>query len=193
MSTRIPSSEISSSQDIAKPGLMPAMAAPIRRQDHALHSSLREKVLEHIFLGELLRCLWNRGARDIEVLRAEVDWAGYDIVVECAGVLRHIQLKASYIGSTTVNQKINLNLSYKPSGCVVWIKFDERTMACGPFLWFGGAPGERMPSLGDKVAKHTKANSHGIKTERKGLRVLPRSVFRELPNMDALARELFGV
>jgi len=41
-----------------------------------LHSSLREKVLEHLFVGDLLRCLWRPGRRDIELLRAEVDYAG---------------------------------------------------------------------------------------------------------------------
>jgi hypothetical protein len=43
---------------------------------HFLYSSLREKVLEHLFVGDVLRCLWRRGARDIELLRAEVDAAG---------------------------------------------------------------------------------------------------------------------
>ncbi len=162
-------------------------------EDHTLHSSLREKVLEHVFLGELLRCLWRRGARDTVVLHAEVDRAGYDLVLECGGVMRHIQLKASHIGATTATQKINVNLASKPCGCVVWMRFDDLTMNLGPFLWFGGAPGEGMPSLGDKIAKHTKANSHGIKTMRQGIRVLPRSAFRELPNMDVLASELFGV
>ena len=42
---------------------------------HTVNSSTREKVLEHLFVGDLLRCLWRRGARDIEVLRAEVDGA----------------------------------------------------------------------------------------------------------------------
>lgn len=166
---------------------------PDPAEDHAFHSNLREKVLEHIFLGELLRCLWRRGARDIEVLRAEVDRAGYDVVLECGGILRHIQLKASYRGASTATQKININLEAKPSGCVVWLRFDDRTMNLGPFLWFGGTPGERMPNLGDKIAKHTKANSQGIKTARQGIRVLPRSAFRELADMDALALELFGI
>ena len=58
---------------------------------HFLESGLREKVLEHLFVGDLLRCLWRKGARDIEVLRAEVDRAGYDLVLECNGVLRHVQ------------------------------------------------------------------------------------------------------
>ena len=36
---------------------------------HSTDSSLREKVIEHLFVGELLRSLWRKGVRDIEVLR----------------------------------------------------------------------------------------------------------------------------
>jgi hypothetical protein len=50
---------------------------------HFLQSSLREKLLEHLFIGELLRRLWRLGRRDIEVLRAEIDASGYDLVLEC--------------------------------------------------------------------------------------------------------------
>lgn len=42
---------------------------PIRRLDpmHYMESSLREKVPEYLFVGELLRALWCRGIRYIEV------------------------------------------------------------------------------------------------------------------------------
>ena len=33
-----------------------------------LESGLREKIIEHVFIGHLLRCLWRQGSRDIEVL-----------------------------------------------------------------------------------------------------------------------------
>ena len=55
---------------------------PLALPVEAAHSSAREKVLEHLFVGELLRCLWRRGIRNMEVLRAEVDMGGYDLVVE---------------------------------------------------------------------------------------------------------------
>jgi hypothetical protein len=62
---------------------------------HYLQSSLREKLLEHLFIGELVQELWKQGRRDIEILRGEIDFAGYDLVLECNGVLRHVQLKSS--------------------------------------------------------------------------------------------------
>ena len=79
----------------------------------------------------LLRCLWRRGLRDIEVLRAEVDRAGYDLVLESNGVLRHVQLKASYRYAKTARVGININLAQKPSGCVLWIWFDPDSMDLG--------------------------------------------------------------
>jgi hypothetical protein len=33
------------------------------------------------------------------------------------------------------------------------------TLLLGPFLWLGGAAGEKIPSLGDRIAKHTKPNA----------------------------------
>lgn len=159
---------------------------------HFLESGLREKVLEHLFVGDLLRCLWRKGARDIEVLRAEVDRAGYDLVLECNGVLRHVQLKSSHRSAKTRDVKIHVNLAEKPSGCVIWILFDPESLELGPFLWFGGPPRHRMPPLGDRVARHTKGDRTGRKAERPNIRVLAKSRFEVLPTMDAVARELFG-
>jgi hypothetical protein len=58
------------------------------RSAHSSDSSLREKIIEHAFVAELLRTLWRRGQRDVEVLRAEVDRGGYDVVFHCSGVMR---------------------------------------------------------------------------------------------------------
>lgn len=58
------------------------------------HSSLRESILEHTFLGALGRELWARGRYSVEVLRAEVDRAGYDVVITVDDQTRYIQLKA---------------------------------------------------------------------------------------------------
>lgn len=122
------------------------------------HSSAREKVLEHLFVGELLRCLWRRGIRNMEVLRAEVDMGGYDLVLEANKVLRYVQLKSSHRTSATANVPVNVNLEGKPGGCVVWMKFDPETVELGPYLWFGAKPGEPALSLGSKIARHSKGD-----------------------------------
>ncbi len=159
---------------------------------HFLESGLREKVIEHLFVGGLLRCLWRQGLRDIEVLRAEVDRAGYDLVLESNGILRHVQLKASYRSAKTSQVSININLAHKPSGCIIWIWFDPDSMDLGPFLWFGGQPGEPLPPLGDRVGKHTKGNRTGLKAERPNIRLVVKGKFSSLSTMDDVAKSLFG-
>ena len=90
---------------------------------HTEHSSYREKLIEHLFIGELLKISWKNGDCQLEVAKPEVDNSGYDVVVEANGVIRHVQLKASYIGGKTSRQKVHTKLADKPSGCVVWIYF----------------------------------------------------------------------
>lgn len=159
---------------------------------HSLDSSLREKVLEHLFVGELLRCLWCRGVRDIEVLRCEVDRAGYDLVLEANDVLRHVQFKASFNGAKTSKVSVHTALAAKQSGCVIWIRFDPETLALGPFLWFGGAPNEPLPPLGDKITKHTRSNSRQEKSLRPDVRDLNKGRFTALANIEDVVKRLFG-
>jgi hypothetical protein len=56
---------------------------------HYTESSARENLIEHVFLGELLRGLWRKKVRDLEVLRPEVDNGGYDLALEFRGLTRH--------------------------------------------------------------------------------------------------------
>src|SRR4051794_6540961 len=99
-----------------------------------INSSLREKVLEHLFVEDLLRCLCRLGRRDIELLRAEVDYAAYDLLLECNGHVRHIQLKSSHRNSSTNSVNAHVGLIRKPSACIVWIQFDPNSMELGSFL-----------------------------------------------------------
>lgn len=71
--------------------------------------------------------------------------------------------------------------------------FDPNTLDLGPFLWFGGNPGEPLPDLTRfAVAKHTKANAKGIKLERPRLRSVPRSAFAQVATIAELSAKLFG-
>lgn len=161
--------------------------------DHYLYSSLREQILEHLFISEYLKTMWRQGFRDMEVLRSEVDNAGYDIVLSHRGVIRHVQLKTSHAQARASFQKAHLALAEKPSGCIIWIRFDAETLSMGPFLWFGGDPGEPLPDISSyPVAKHTKANAGGIKTERPNLRKVGKSSFSQLDTMYDVIEKLFG-
>lgn len=156
------------------------------------NSVLREKVIEHVFLAELSRALLLKTRIPFEVLRSEFDANGYDLVVEAGGVLRHIQLKAGRLGGKRANVDINTALSGKPGGCVVWMMVDETTLKLGPFYWLGGAPGEPLPPLGDKVGRHTKGDATGVKALRPGMRVIPKGQFTRLETIEQVAEKLFG-
>lgn len=159
---------------------------------HNRHSSYREKLIEHLFIGELIKISWLSGRYDLEVAKPEVDNAGYDLIIEAAGVLRHVQLKSSYLDSKTATQKIQIGLSEKPSGCVVWIYFDERTLSLGPYRVFGEEAGVPMTNIREfPIAKHSKANSHGVKLERPNIRIVNKGDFLFFENIEDVYDYLF--
>ncbi|KAA0675827.1 hypothetical protein [Roseomonas genomospecies 6] len=159
---------------------------------HSLHSTLRERIVEHVFIGDALRRLWQREVRDVEILRSEFDAGGYDLVMSRGRIVRHIQFKTTLLGGRTTSIKISLKLMEKPSGCVVWI-IVAPDLTLNSFLWLGGQPGEPLPDIGGlKVVRHTKGNSAGMKAERSNHRIVPRRRFDLLPSLDAVLARLFG-
>ncbi len=160
---------------------------------HTHSSTYREKLLEHLFVGELLRHAWLQRDELLEVAQPEVDNSGYDVIAEAGGVVRHVQLKSAKQGAKTAVQKVHTALGSKPSGCVVWIYFDDRTLDMGPFLFFGGHPGAPLPDLSSfRVAKHTKGDSAGIKKERPAHRQVPKGRFARLETITDVYEALFG-
>ncbi len=151
----------------------------------------REKLFERQLIGEIVRRMLLRGRR-CEVLRAEFDASGHDVLLESDGVSRHVQLKAMRGDGRRMDVNIHTALAAKPSGCVLWMLVDPASLTTSGFLWFGGRPGEPLPPLGDRVVKHTKANADGLKTERPGLREVRRSRFEKLQDIDQLIERLFG-
>jgi hypothetical protein len=159
---------------------------------HSQDSSLREQALGHRFLADLLCQMWRDGRRDIEVLKSEVDRAGYDIVLEANGILRHAQLKSSFIGSKVREVSVNTKLLAKPGGCVIWLEFEPETLTIKNYLWFGGVPGSGLPDLGSRVSLHSKANSKGQKLERPMHRVVGKGRFEPLSDVNLLVGRMFG-
>ncbi|WP_288428828.1 hypothetical protein [uncultured Agrobacterium sp.] len=160
---------------------------------HSLHSTLRENIIEHLFSGELLKRLWQRGIFDAEILKSEFDAGGYDLVLTWKNITRHIQLKVSRAGGARADVNVNLRLAQKPSGCVVWISVDD-SLSIQSFAYFGGTPLQPLPDITEmKVVKHTKGNSQGVKLERNGHRLIKRSQFTApLLSMDELLNLLLG-
>jgi hypothetical protein len=177
-------------------GMLVAPSEPDSAAAQFVRSQYREKMIEHLFVAELWKEAWFRRSKVIEVLRSEVDGSGFDLLLECNGVQRHVQLKATAKGGRTRHQKVNTNLALRAGGCIVWVVFDgnhEVGLESISYFFFGGKPGENLPSLdGLKVAKHTKANMKGVKGERPGIRLMARSRFSKVSSASELFTLLFG-
>ncbi|MCE3028633.1 hypothetical protein [Salinicola sp. DM10] len=160
---------------------------------HSTHSSYRERLIEHLFIGKLLKHAWLVRGRQLEIARPEVDNSGYDLIAEERTLVRHLQLKASKLDARTARQSVHTALGSKPSGAVVWILFDADTLALGPFLFFGGLPGEPLPDISAfSIARHTKGNAAGVKAERPAIRSVPKGQFTRYDSATEVYEALFG-
>jgi len=155
------------------------------------HSALRERIVEHAFVGDALRSWWRNDVVNVEVLRPEFDAHGYDLVMARDRIIRHIQLKT---GTSRKPSDVSVAqaLGKKPSGCVIWIRVTE-DLEMGPFFWFGGAPGEPLPAI-DHFAVPLRAthNKQGVRPPRQNHRLVPGTEFEELEKLEDVLIKLFG-
>ncbi|WP_164103729.1 hypothetical protein [Candidatus Laterigemmans baculatus] len=162
-----------------------------------LKSSFYEQLVEHAFISEVLQEVWFGHGETVEVLRSEVDSAGYDVVFECKGVLRHVQLKTSKSDAKRQTQNVNIALADKPSGCIVWLVRHEDAASRRvrlSYLFFGSPPGQPLPSLSDfRIGKHSKGDATGKKNERPSIRLVPKSRFVRIETTTELVQQLFGL
>ena len=155
------------------------------------HSTLRERIVEHAFVGDALRLLWRNGVVDVEVLRSEFDAHGYDLVMTQGRVVRHIQFKTG-TSKKPGDVPVSLALAGKPSGCVIWIRVTDH-LDMGPFFWFGAAPGEPLPLIGDcEIPLRPTHNKKGERPPRRNHRLVPGARFEELRTMEEILTKLFG-
>lgn len=155
------------------------------------HSSLREKIVEHLFLGEILRILWCAGGYNIEVSRAESDSFGYDVVIERGKIVRHIQLK-SRSERKPVRISISRSLAEKPSGCVICVMLDS-DLKIGPFLWFGSEPGKPLTGIeAFAPSKRIRRAPDGKRPPRANHVNVPMRKFDKISTTSDLVMKLFG-
>lgn len=153
---------------------------------------LREIILEHRFIADLLAYLWNRNTFDVEVLRSEFDAGGYDLIVSFKDITRHIQLKSTRMKGKTTHVSVGTKLAEQPSGCVICFEIDDRLGVNG-YLWFGAKPRLPVPPMDEfAVTRHTKANAEGIKAERPAHRRVPLRRFIRIGRIDDLVAALLG-
>jgi hypothetical protein len=157
----------------------------------SLYSSLREKTVEHLFLGAVLKQLWISELFTTEVSRAESDSFGYDVVIESGKIIRHIQLKSK---RNRKPRKVSIakSLADKPSGCVVVILIDNN-FELGPFLWFGSHPREKLPSLNAyKASKKLRRDEEGNRPSRANHVDVPGGKFEVVQTIPEIVAKLFG-
>ncbi|KDP89458.1 hypothetical protein CF70_031135 [Cupriavidus sp. SK-3] len=172
----------------------PGNASPDAISRHSVHSVLRERIVEHLFIGHALQSLWRRGVTDVEVLRAEFDAGGYDLVMSRRDVDRHIQFKTVLGSRRPKSVKASMKLMQKPSGCIICIGVPVDLDPDGlSYHWYGDRPGKPLPTIEHMpVAKHTKGDAAGVKGERSGHRVVPGSRFETLSSLEAVLVQLLG-
>jgi hypothetical protein len=161
--------------------------------EHSRYSSQREALFELLFVGEVMKNLWQKGVYKLEVLKPQVDASGYDVVFELSSVVRHVQLKSTKRGSRLRSVKVNAALGDKPGGCIILAEFNPDTFQLGPFYWWGASACEGLPDiLGFPLAKHTKGNATGKKLKRQNIRQIPRSKLEKLDTFEEVVKRLFG-
>lgn len=158
---------------------------------HSHHSTLRERIVEHVFVGEALRLLWRRGVTDVEVLRPEFDAHGYDLVMARGAVVRHIQFKTGKAkGPGDVS--LPLALARKPSGCAIWIRVTDH-LDMGPYYWFGGFPGAPLPPIDHyEIPLRPTHNGEGVRPKRTNHRLVPKTAFQPVGSLEEILERLFG-
>lgn len=155
-------------------------------------SSFVEKMTEHVFIAEILQETWINYKKKIEILKAEVDDSGYDIVLACNDKLRFIQLKASDLGGTTKKQLLNINLKNKPSPCIIWIvREEDETTKRYKLSYLYWDDFINIKAL--KVAKHPKPDKNGIKQERPNIREINKRDFEKISTTKDLIKRLFDL
>jgi hypothetical protein len=157
---------------------------------NSTHSTLRERIVEHAFVGDALRRLWQRGVVDVEVLRSEFDAYGYDLVLARGRIVRHIQFKTGQ--KKPRNVTVALQLADKPSGCVVWITVTP-DLDLGPFYWLGDEPKLPLPTISHyPMPRRATHNAEGERPVRQNHRQVPISAFRRMSGLDEVLEALFG-
>lgn len=158
---------------------------------HSTHSTLRERIVEHVFIGEALRHLWRRGVTDVEVMRSEFDAFGYDLVMTRGVIQRHIQFKTG-VGQKPVRVSVADALASKPSGCVIWISVTH-DLDLRHYWWFGGSPGAPLPDMSEfGRPKRIGRRQEGVRPDRVNHRTAPAKRFERLDTLGDVLERLFG-
>lgn len=154
---------------------------------HVGHTESRtvENLIEHVFLSEVIQECFFRDRRLVEVARAEVDAAGYDLILELDGDIRHVQLKASRKGGSTKKQTINRKLADRRGGCIVWVEYAVNPARCRADLSYLWREAIKLPTT---VARNPRNGTPRINSCE-----VKKSEFQRLSGVEELVGLLFPI
>jgi hypothetical protein len=161
----------------------------------AERSSHVENVLTHAFIASVAQDLWHRDPWiPLQVFQAEVDDAGFDLVLGCETSIRYIQIKQVHSGKLA-NKKFSIRLDFSrlAGSCVIVIVHSEDKLAAEHYLFFGSSPGEPMPSIDNSKAPKApgRRSATGERKVRAHYREVSRNRFSGPHTIDALFELLF--
>lgn len=175
--------------DKAQPALSEAyIEALARRSSHV------ENVLTHSFIAKIAQELWRRDPGiDLQVFKADVDDAGFDLVLGCNDTMRFIQIKQTYLQGNAVKYSIRLDFARLKGACAVVLVYNAADLEIDHCLFFGGAPGEPMPDIEGNPTSLSpgRRTADGKRKSRENYRDVPRREFQRLLHTSELVDRLF--
>ncbi len=165
------------------------------RKALAERSSYVENVLVHRLVASLAGESWRRDPNSpLHIFNAEVDDAGFDLVLACADKLRYIQVKQVHLSGKASKFSVRLEFTQLPGSCVIVVVHSESELQVEHFLFFGASSGEPMPSVANEKASVSpiKRGADGKKKARLHYRDIPRRKFRGPLNTGELLDALFS-
>ena len=164
------------------------------RKALAERSSYVENVLVHRLVSSLAGELWRRDPTvPLHIFNAEVDDAGFDLVLAWSDKLRYIQVKQVHLKGHTRKFSVRLEFTRLPGSCVVVVVHSESDLEVDHYLFFGGSPSVPMPSVENEKASVSpiKRGEDGKKKVRPHYRDIPRKRFSGPLNTGELLDALF--
>jgi hypothetical protein len=120
-----------------------------RRTALSLRSSYVENVLRHALVAGLAGELWRRdSACSLQVFNAEVDDAGFDVVLGLGSQNRYLQLKQTYAAKVPAFVSVRVAFAGVPGACVVLMSHSLDDLSLAAFRFYGGRdPSMPMPPI----------------------------------------------
>lgn len=158
------------------------------------NSTYIENALRHRLLADLCSELWRRNCfATLQIFNAEVDNAGFDIVLKLGKWFRYVQLKQAHQDKKPPHCSVRLSFSELAGSCVVLMSYSLRDLSITRYRFFGEGPTSPMKPIREfrpSIAPGRR-NADGERHIRHHYRNVPISRFRTCSNINQLFELLF--